>query len=139
MLQVTGIRYLLCTSPITWSTHHIYGHQSPTTRSLLLTARLNIQMDALAITFQSNVALCPETAAPLLQLYQEGWSIWAGHKKLVSPSCPVLNEHAYLPITQDNWTSSHGLLPTPRLSLHSWNLVDWGNVHTFMLHLPLGR
>ena len=59
--------------------------------------------------------------------------------KLVSPSWTTLHEHAYLPIIRAYWTSTHQLLPSPRILLERWDQVNWNNVHKFMHRLPLGK
>ena len=84
---LTGIRYLLSTSPITWSFHHVRGHQDDHVAYSLLDqwARLNIDMDLMAKMYWQTLKDQQPVPQPFpLKPFPGQWSVWYNEYRLPS-------------------------------------------------------
>jgi hypothetical protein len=123
-------------SPIQWKGQHVKGHQDKNKQKLTRLELLNIEMDKLAKTYWRHLYANPN--APLhqpvaRQIYNEGWSIWAGTEKIVNPHRRTLYQRLQDPITQQYWVR-HG-----RYNEASTNNIDWDIVTRANLRLPPAR
>ena len=83
--MLSGIRYLLSISPVTWTFHHVRGHQDDHASYSQLDrwARLNVDMDALAKLYWTTLTAQDTSPIPFsLRPFPGQWSIWHNDYRL---------------------------------------------------------
>jgi hypothetical protein len=132
---VNALWRLIQTSPIQWKHEHVKGHQDnkPLHRPLTRLEKLNVSMDHLAKHFwqhccvHNNENTIPE---PLHRhIYNEGWQIWCGERKIPHPSINNLYGEIQDPITQ-LWWVRHKYIPAQAM-----DSIDWNASEDLMLHI----
>jgi hypothetical protein len=116
---VLSIQSLISSSPITWSFHHIRGHQDAHTAYAALDrwAQLNVDMDNLAKTYWSILDRSRPSPTSLQPLPGH-WSIWFNDQRLPSWT---LREAQYLyhrPLVKTYWNRRLGM--DTSISSHDW-------------------
>ena len=84
---LSGIRFLISVSPLTWIFHHVRGHQDDHIAYSMLDrwARLNIDMDLLAKMYWQTLSTQLHPPPPFsLQPFPGQWSIWYNDYRLPS-------------------------------------------------------
>ena len=117
------------------------GHQDRTGLPLICYELLNIiEMDTLANHFCETCTSLPgHPNLCNLTFANEGWSVWLNNSKIVSPTKSTLYKLLTKPSICSYWTTPHTLQPTPRLSLATFDMVDWAPTDQFMKRLPPGK
>jgi hypothetical protein len=118
---------MISSSPLTWTTRHVAGHQdNDPAHSLDWWALQNIQMDNLAKVFRMQHS---DSAPILCSLSDEGFQVWLGNRKLSSHQPAVFFDHIHGK-TILNWRSSHHRCA---------RRIDWNACAAALKRLPLGR
>jgi hypothetical protein len=133
--MLSSLRSMIASSPITWTTRHVAGHQDDDpTHPLDWWALQNIQMDNLAKVFWMQHS---HSEPVLYPLRDEGFQVWLGTRKLSSHSPSVFFDHIH-DKTILNWHSSHHLflLATPAASTGTpapllYNAFHWADAVGF--------
>jgi hypothetical protein len=91
--MLSSLRKKIATSPITWTTHHIEGHQdNNATAKLDFWAKQNIQMDNLAKVFWMRHS---HSSPMFYPISDEGFQVWLGDRKLSSHSASGYFDHIH--------------------------------------------
>ena len=69
---ISSLRASLATSPLTWSTQHVYGHRDKTGTHLTRFEALNVKMDHLANQYRSSHTTPADTLPINVSLLDEG-------------------------------------------------------------------
>ena len=134
---VQAIVSLIKVSPLTWLWQHVKGHQDDhiLLRPLTLLERLNIHMDSLAKGYWSHIIrhspIMP--TPPMVPIWGEGWQVWHGTTKIVTPHTDTLYD-AILDGPTQYWWVRHNRFPEAALPL-----IDWDACHRAHKSLPITR
>jgi hypothetical protein len=126
--MLSSLRLMIASSPLTWTTRHVAGHQDDDpTHPLDWCALQNIQMDNLAKVFWMQHS---HSEAVFYPLSNEGFQVWL---ELSSHPPSVFFNHIHGK-TILNWHSSHHRFPACYA-----RRIDWDACAAALHRLPLGR
>jgi hypothetical protein len=129
--MLSSLRSMIASSPLTWTTRHVAGHQDDDpTKTLDWWALQNIQMDNLAKVFWMQHS---HSEPVFYSLSDEGFQVWLGTRKLSSHKPSVFFDHIHGK-TILNWHSSHNRFPACYA-----RRIDWDACSAALKRLPLGR
>jgi len=127
--MIMSIRNMIDNTPIDWHWKHVAGHQDDKTDLLDQWAERNIQMDAEAKVFwtQLNEQGFQHCSC---QLPGEGWAIWTDQKKLTSMNRSHFNEHTQSRYSTEYWQQENKLG-------NMLDTIDWNSIDIARSRLPI--
>ena len=129
--MLSAIRKALARSPVTWTWHHVIGHQDDNgIEALDRWATLNIEMDNLAKVYWNDVS---EDQAENLSITDEYWPVRIQGEKISSRLDERIREHI-LGAAQCEWWERKG-----RLTRESISRVNWQACEKAMKSLAIRR
>jgi hypothetical protein len=129
--MLSALRKMIASSPISWTTRHVAGHQdNDITAKLDFWAEQNIRMDNLAKIFWMTHS---HTAPMFYPISDEGFQVWLGDRKLSSHSSDVFFDHIHGK-TLLRWHATHHRFPACYA-----RRIDWDVCEAALKRLPMGR
>jgi len=129
--MITSIRNMIGNTPIDWHWKHVAGHQDDKTDLLDQWAERNIQMDAEAKSFwtQLNDQGFQHSSC---HLPGEGWTIWNDQKKLTSMNWSRFNKQTQSKYSTAYWQQENKLG-------NKLDTIDWNSIDKVRSSLPIQR
>jgi hypothetical protein len=128
--MLSALHKMIVSSPITWTTRHVAGHQdNDATANLDFWAEENIQMDNLAKVFWMHHS---HSASVFYPISEEGFQMWLGNHKLASHASSVFFNHIH-GTTILAWHASHHRYPAC-----FERRIDWDVCTAALVCLSLG-
>ena len=129
---MSAAHHALLTSPVSWTYHHIKGHQDDDPNATLdQWVLLNIQMDSLAKAYWMETLHQPTSCNMVFE--NEIWPIFHRNQKVHSSLCHTHYESIYKDKIETHWNTNERL--TPDLSRQ----INWDACRDAMHHLKISR